>query len=296
MKRKKDQDEPAADADNEDEDFPGATEELPQYDEAGDTEAHPTIVLDETAAVDSSEGEGGDTEDVFVILPEGEGGDIPMVETEAVDEMDGTRTEAVPMQSMESLADIPLRSSNPLLGDTQEVEEQAVEESLELEEGVEDLEQMASDMDDEILRAPSRTADRDDDLLEEDTGGEVVSTSADSHAAAAAPGTRSGFKAAFALAAMALFAAGGYYAYVTWYVPSLGTGPAGGSLGSAAIGGPGGIDSGPAVPAGDGTSVASAIPVEPLIAEGAQAASRDAFREKLLLAVELGFGGEVSNE
>ncbi|HVR75844.1 MAG TPA: hypothetical protein VMT52_16045 [Planctomycetota bacterium] len=294
MKRNKDEDEPAAGADNKDEDFAGATEELPQYDESGETEAHPTSMLDETSAADSSEG--GDTEDVFVILPEGEGGDIPMVETEAVDEMDGTRTEAVPLQSMESLADIPLRSSNPLLGDTQEVEEQAVEETLELEEGAEDLEQMASDMDDEILRAPSRTAARDDDLLEEDTGDEVVSAPAGRHTAAAAPRSHSGLKAVLSLAAMALFAAGGYFAYVTWYVPSLGTGPAGGSLGSAAIGTPAGIDRGVDVPAGEDTSVASASPVDPDVAEGAQAASREAFREKLLLAVELGFGGEVSNE
>ena len=96
-----------------DESYDEATVKLSHED--GDVAGEPAH--DQTQHIPAFQEESTEDGEVYVILPDGEGGDIPVIETEVVDEAGGLLDKA-PL-SLEDLEDVPIRDSNPLFEATQ---------------------------------------------------------------------------------------------------------------------------------------------------------------------------------
>ena len=237
----------------------------------------PSLRQPEAPSADLEEGaaEGLETEEVFVILPDGEEGAIPVVETEVVDE--------------ESPGASPMEDDMP---PTQEVVE-GIDAAVELAAGdagtlPADLEQIESDLDDELLEtAPAAEGDLH--------GPELFAASEGPHGPEAVGSRRGGrWRTVVALAAtLAVAATGTYFFYVQPRWAGAGShvaavarpvhpvSPTGAGVGKA--GSPAGKTS-----AGD--------PSSPDVTVDPAKLAREAFHGKALLAIELGFVGEVSNE
>jgi hypothetical protein len=239
----------------------------------------PTSFLDEAA----------DTEEVYVILPEGEEDAIPIVETQVVGEG----------EEAEGLTDT--------LDDDQAGTEQF--ELLETDEAIEDagsehLHQLAEDLDDDLL-APQGDLPDDDmvaglDSLEGDEDLDYSAMTEEAEWAEEAGSSRGGSrrKVLLGVAALLLIAAGAVY-YFQFYLQdqsldsshvahASSAGPGSGTLpgtgtgqdpDGAGVGSSGGPDGGTGMDSGD--------PVE---------MARGVFHEKYLLAIELGFASEAGNE
>jgi len=220
-------------------------------------------------------------DDVLVLLPDGTEGEVPVVETESVDEdLASSQTEMV--DTSMPLEDVPLKRANPLM--TEAVEPPPSEQAA----GFEDL---AAESDEDLfgteepVEKPSRpqsrrTADRPRPVAEFFPA-----------AAAGSTVSRRSWKIPIALAAAALIAAGGYVSYPQWRHFIEGE--------QVAIGLP---RSGGTSPTTDpsrtprGGTAGSPTGKTKAVSTDLARASRDAFREKFLLSVELGYVGEVSNE
>jgi hypothetical protein len=217
-------------------------------------------------------------DDVLVLLPDGTDGDVPVVETESVDEdLASTQTEMV--DTSVSLEDVPLKRANPLTDDAPpelaEAEQPGGFEDL-AAESEEDLFGPEPQAEEKPAR-PERRIDRPRPVPEFFPAAGAESSS-----------SRRSWKVPIGLAAAALIAAGGYLSYPHWrhFIEgervAIAT-PRGG--GTTAI-----VDTTKTAPGGAGKAGTKAVSSDLV------RASRDAFREKFLLTVELGYVGEVSNE
>jgi len=213
-------------------------------------------------------------DDVYVILPEGEAADIPIVETQIVDEVpdfgdtpgSGFRNMAAETEAMDTVQvmdSLPHDLPSGIGSDTHILETQ-------------NMNQIAADLDDEVLTGESHR-------------------SSSRIAAAARPARlerRSGRAGKVFLAAAALLAcaAGGYYYYFV-----IGPGAQGGA-GPFTVA----VATGGATDPSAGHSAGSEGAETSVSGEGAAAAAvnaaRAVVRGKVLLSLDLGFGGEVKNE
>ncbi len=236
-------------------------------------------------------------DDVYVILPEGEAGDIPVVETQVLEELPDPAAETTPLDQGQNVEDAAVLDSNPL-ADTQRTDSAVgLAENLETQS----LDQLESELDADVLAGggvePGSAEDAGfggDTLLEpaladETAFGEPLSREASPFAA-----RRAWIKAAASLAAALLVAAGGYFYF-------FGGGFEGGLPGLSSGGGKAGVPEGGGGPVVAGPAGGS--PGDPgSSAQGGPhagdvvIASKEAFREKVLLALDLGFGGEVKHE
>ena len=153
-------------------------------------------------------------DDVYVILPEGEAGDIPVVETQVLEELPDPAAETTPLDRGQSIEDAAVLDSNPL-EDTQRTNSAiGLAENLETKS----LDQLESELDEDVLTGggvePGSAEDagiEGDTLLEpaladETAFGEPLSREASPFAA-----RRAWIKAAASIAAALLVAAGGYF-------------------------------------------------------------------------------------
>jgi len=282
-----------------------ATVRMPE--EEGDIAGDLVEGLDEQQATPMGEGSTDDGE-VYVILPDGEGGDIPVVETEVVDEEIGLLDAATPAENLE---DVPIRDSNPLFEATQ-VDGAAVEVA-----DTENLDQLASELDDDLLGGtePVFPQCSESEMFEEEDVFEPISDDEQGEGEGefyggvddfSSSGGNRRLKVILPLAATLLLGVGGYFAYISYWQEGAQGGDTGGSVVASSgthSGTPGGTSAVvPAGkdPAGGGTSVSGGPPdggsdpdtgaVDPVVA------SREAFHEKFLLAIELGYGGSVTDE
>jgi hypothetical protein len=216
-------------------------------------------------------------DDVLVLLPEGAEGEVPVVETEAVEEdLASTNTEVVDTSG--SLDDVPLKRVNPLTDDGSPEPLPAPEPA-----GFEDL---AAESDEDLFGSQSLEEEKVVRSAKRKMSPERPRPVAEFFPAAGAGSQRSGrsWKLPIGVAALVLFGAGGYLSYPHWkhLVESQ----------VAAISTPRSRGTTP-VP-GDGVKTprpGTTAPSPDLVR-----ASKEAFREKFLLTVELGYVGEVSNE
>ena len=231
-------------------------------------------------------------EDVFVILPEGDEANIPVVETQVVEEtdlpgeVDGSHnTEFLPTADTADTAAIEGVHGDPTDG---------APEFAETPVGEEGLEQMASELDNELLTGAGAG------LAEAGTGPGGDSTglgdeSADSgEIASIAKPARSRWM--LSAAAALLLGLGGYYFFHSSLNTILGRGGPGGLANSSGV-----KTAAPSVlpltapPVSSAPTVVAVPPEVPAIKDLA-AEAREAFHEKFLVAVELGYVGEVRNE
>jgi hypothetical protein len=243
----------------------------------------------DTVVVEQSAGGGGD--DVYVILPEGEASDIPVVETQVLDEVD-TAAETTPLGGDPSVSNVAVLDRNPALDDTQSTDISAGED-----QETQSLDDLATELDEEVL-ASERASDTGDTSID---GAPVSARRARPEREPEAPHSlgsvseapferkRSIFKVAMPIAAAVLLSAGGYFYFFGggWD----GTGTPGGASTSVASAGTAATQAG-ATGGSDGQGGVNAVPRP----ADALAAAKQSFREKVFLALELGFGGEVKNE
>lgn len=275
-----------------------ATVRLPvEYDDVLDTEAAPTQSipgLEEGSAEDS---------EVYVILPDGEGVDIPVVETEVVEGV-GLLDAATPSEKLE---DVPIRDSNPLFEATQLEDVGTVVFDK-------DLDQLADELDDDLLGGTDAALleSSDAEMLDEDERDVFELTSDDGPGEGdfydgMDEGSSSGKsrrpRVLLSLAAALFLGVGGYFACIASLqegqdtegslVAFADTHPeAPGGASDLALGGK--APDAAVIPVSgespDGGSNADTGAVDPVVA------SREAFHEKLLLAIEFGYGGLVADE
>lgn len=233
---------------------------------------------------------GDSPDDILVLLPEG--ADIPIVETEAVDDPGefetATNTEIVDRTSTVPIEDVPLKDVNPLSADSQIAAETAPP--------TENLEELASDMDDEFLAPESPQAAAPVRRPPADRGpGKAVPQFYPS-AEQGGDRRRPRWRAPLAVAALLALAVTGYLTFPQWrpYVESYLPGVVSSS---------GHAKPAPAPPpASTGSAVVASKTASPGATDGggdAKAvdmvrASKEAFREKFLLSIELGYVGEVA--
>ena len=246
-----------------------------------------------------------DTEEVFVLLPDAEESEIPMVETEEVTDEFGDlvddNTEVV------SATEVGLRHENPLEpGDTEPMGyDDAVEEDFvadeptdfDLEEAtepvhLEDLDDLASDVEDDLFHdggARGRLeSDEEEDFDIESFEDDVVERPR--------RGRRSGSplkKIFVGMAALALLSAAGFYFFpeqIRPYLEQVGLGeflPGGDAVATTSGG-----DVNPPDGGSGETPTPDVDPVTPPDTLAQQ--SRETFHGKFLQSIELGFAGEAS--
>jgi hypothetical protein len=252
--------------------------------------------------------EAAETEEVYVILPDEDVSDVPLVETEAVDDLEVL--DAADEMSDEELAEVAMRSqaidgaevANAL---TSEVDEQAPYEENE------SLDAIASELDEEMFSYAPDGADEELPYLESMEAEGILfgelETNEEPEAVASTSRGRSAYRKLVSLAALlALAAVGVYFGYPKFQewkargFPPFGSGAAevatttGQDLGTSGNVGvldtePRNPDSGTDTPGGATTPAggSSEDPVE---------VARVSLREQYRLALQLGFVGEVGNE
>jgi hypothetical protein len=266
-------------------------------DEIGDLEefddhVEMTEVFDETDTVVESDDigvpvGGGDTDDVFVILPEQMGDEIPVVETEVFDTEDEEAAAALDAPSGTRMLDdvgfdLDDLSETQFVDEETEVatgEEFASEGPTELVDD-EELDQLTSDLDDAVL------GDDGEDLGDEFDATHAMDLNDDG--VVAAQGAFGGRRLVASLVAATVLGIGGFHLYSMFFTDSERSAEA----------------SGPQVVAQVVPVVEDPVPVvdDPLIDTGpdvvatANEAVRTAFRDRVTLALNLGFQVEVSNE
>ena len=265
-----------------------------------------------------------ETEEVYVILPEGEMNSIPIVETEAVEEtspgqlshtqaVQASRVETAPVEARDVRV-LPAGTIAGARGATEEIRET---DEMSTPKESENLDQIALGLEDELLSGrdgeAGEVAEQDlsaeseqplqEQLSEEPVTAEGLDTEDQDQFSAS---RRSAWKVLLPLAAAALLAVGGYYFYpqIQGYLGHQGghavvTAPGHGGTGPAT-----GVGTPPKVPVKGGPVAGPGSPVDtrggsagvPAVVSGPTKQAKDAFREKFLLAMELGFVGEVPNE
>lgn len=251
------------------------TEEVPGEELTESAPAFSTAQIPAGEAPTSFLDESADTEEVYVILPEGEEDAIPIVETQVVGE--GEEAEGI---------------TDAMVDDQVGTEQfELLETGGEMEDpGSEHLHQLAEDLDDELL-APQGELPEDDmvaglDSLEGEEGLDyaALTEEADWAEEAGPPRRGSRRKVLLGVAALLLIAAGAVY-YFQFYLQdqSLEGAPVAHASSSGV-----GSGSSPGTPTGqDPDGVDPVDPVE---------LTRGVFHEKYLLAIELGFASEAGNE
>lgn len=243
-------------------------------------------------------------DDVFVILTDGEGADIPIVETEVVDEAGselgddlGVGTEKVPEDSGARAEDVGLLSSNPLEPGI-EVRDDGGEwlaptSSMDHDPGAPEVE-LPDDLEEPLLSVARHEGEEqpegfglaeDDEILRARVGG--------------AGGRRAPLVLGIVGLAAAALIGVGYWGFEAGWFPSL-TGGAeprvAVALGQAGTPGSQGSGSEPVEPAPTGVPVV----VEPTGGEvqppPRQQVARETFRHKVRLAIQLGFVGSDGEE
>ena len=256
----------------------------PESEGAGKTpaEVDPAVEFGETTPTEGTQALPDSADDVLVLLPDGTDGDVPVVETESVDEdLASSQTEMV--DTSVPLEDVPLKRANPLMTEIQDEPPPAEQPG-----GFEDL---AAESDEDLfgveqpVEKPSRPMRRAPDRPRPMP--EFFPS------AGASTGSRRSWKLPIGLAAAVLLGAGGYVSYPHWRHFIDG--------GHVAIASPraGGATAGSTDPSRTprgGASTGSPSGKTKAVSSDLVRASRDAFREKFLLSVELGYVGEVSNE
>jgi len=215
---------------------------------------------------------GDSPEDVLVLLPDG--ADVPIVETEAVDG-------AVDGPPGVSFEDVPLKDVNPLATDPPRAEAPPAE----------NLEDLTSEMDDEFLAPDPPAAPARRSRAERGTEREMPR-----YYPSPEQGTerkRHRWRAPVAIAALLAVAATGYITFPQWrpYVESYLPGVLTSSAAHAKPAPP------PASKKGSAVATKTASPgAGDTKAVDMVRASKEAFREKFLLSIELGYVGEVADE
>jgi hypothetical protein len=239
---------------------------------------------------------GDSPEDVLVLLPEG--ADVPIVETEAVDEaseFDATNTEVVDGTSTVPIEDVPLKDVNPL------AEDPPLDVAAEEPAPTENLEELASDMDDEFLapeEAPAPVA-RAPRRAPVDHGEESGLPQFSPRVEHRVERGRPRWKAPLAVAALLALAATGYLTFPQWkpYIESyLPGGVVSGAGRKAPPGVPPLASTGHVPGAHQTASPGSTDGGGDTKAVDMVRASKEAFREKFLLSIELGYVGEAADE
>jgi hypothetical protein len=230
---------------------------------------------------------GDSPEDVLVLLPEGT--DVPLVETEAVDDVE-SNTDLVGGAPTIPIEDVALRDLNPLAEDAP-----IGGGEPDPTPPTENLEDLATEMDDEFLapEAPAPATGRRRSAADHAPRRAVPQFIPSVEEGVERP--RSRRKLPLVAAALLAMAAAGYLTFPKWrsyvepYLPlaraegKKKSSPPVASKGSVAVPGTK-VETGPAD--GSGTTKATDI----------VRASKEAFREKFLLSIELGFVGEVADE
>ncbi|MBI4602982.1 MAG: hypothetical protein HY721_13575 [Planctomycetes bacterium] len=241
---------------------------------AGDPHGDSQASSDATQAMEGS--------DVYVILPEGEGADIPVVATETVEAAPeiagvGMGTESLPEGAVgtESLPEGAV-GTEILPGAAGE----AVAETGDVAAEDSSLDDLTADLDDDILAegaAEAQGLPAEELSAPAAGGGEVVPFPE--------TGKRAWLRIAVPAAAAVLLAAGGL---LYWLQGGPGAGPVATPAGPL----PGAAGTPPEAGAGTGLGPVAV----PGSAGDLASAAREAFRAKLLLAIQLGYGGEVRDE
>lgn len=253
----------------------------------------PELPAESDTAIVEAQAEGGG-DDVYVILPEGEAGDIPVVETQVLVD---TAAETTPLNDDPSVSKVAVLDSNPALDDTQSTGEEAGEE-----QETQTLDDLATEIDEDVLASEGASADQGDTSIAGVAvggAGSLAGHDSDGRHSLGPVGEapfakkRSLFKVALPIAAAVLLSAGGYF-YFLGGTPE-GAGAHAGGEGAVASGGTtpgqqGGTGAGGSAPGPEGGTVAVFRPGDSLLA------AKNVFREKILLALELGFGGEAKHE
>jgi hypothetical protein len=293
-----------------------STRQVPPVEESAATTDSLSLPKEATDVLDRA----AETEEVYVILPEGEMNSIPVVETEAVEETSPgqlSHTQAVETSRMEtapvSAADVRVLPAGTISGTRGATEEIRETDEMTAPKESENLDQIALGLEDELLSGrdgeagevaePDLSAVEGEQALQEEFSEEPVTAEAlDSEGQGqVSVHRRSAWKVLLPLAAAALLAVGGYHFYpqIQGYLghqgtPAVVTAPGHGGTGPATgVGTPTGpVVAGPGSPAGPGGGSAGV----PAVVSGPVKEAKDAFREKFLLAMELGFVGEVPNE
>ncbi len=244
-------------------------------------------------------------DEVYVILPEGDTSEIPVVETEALEDASAS-DDASETGDIAASETMPLDTELPAISDTESILQSTTQftdsdtESVESRE-TQDLEEMAAELDDQVLAEAAgntsellaASASTDDELASESAAHGETSESRDASIEPVTIHTaRKWFRVALAAAAVLTLSAVGF-----WYMSGMGdfqsshvasTTPGGGSAQTPV----------------DTTGKGSTAPTDPgehspgdsAAQEEARLASKQAFRGKLLAALDMGFGGEVKHE
>ena len=272
------------------------TEELPEVviiDPEGSFP--PGVTPDSAPTVVEEHGE----DDVYVILPEGDTSEIPVVETQVLD--DATETSDIGASETSPLDPVGQETDAISLSGTTQFAN-AETETAESQD-TQHLDDLTSEIDDQLL---AEEAGRTSEIMTLPTaleGGQSADGSAGHEAAgagyasSATSQTRPWFKVAIAAAALVSISAAGF-----WYLGGFGEQFQGGSHSN---GSPGTVavvvphttsgEGGTGAPGGSGDPNATAGG-SPSTEHDVALASREAFRGKLLAALDLGFGGEVKHE
>lgn len=255
--------------------------------------------------------ESAETEEVYVILPDDDVGDVPLVETEAVDDLEVL--DATDEMSDDELAEVAMRSQAIPASEIAHAVTGEVEEPPPYAED-ENLDAIASELDEEMFSYAPDGAEEELPYLDSMEGeglefGELEAN-VDLEAVETASRGRSAFRKLVSLAALlAIAAVGVYFGYPKFQdwkargFPPFGSGAtevattAGQDLGTPGTSGNVGVpnteprnpDPGTDTPGGATTPAggSSEDPVE---------VARASFREQYRLALQLGFVGEVGNE
>ena len=241
-------------------------------------EVDPELVETTTPTTEGTQVLPDSADDVLVLLPDGTDGEVPVVETESVDEdLASSQTEMVDT----SLEDVPLKRANPLMHDIP-ADPPPAEQSA----GFEDL---AAESDEDLFgtEQPVEKPSRPQSRRAVDRPRAVPEFFP--AAAAGSTGSRRSWKLPIGLAAAVLLGAGGYVSYPQWrhFIDEAQV-----AIAAPRPGGATGVTDPSKTPRGTGSPSGKTKAVSSDLVR----ASRDAFREKFLLSVELGYVGEVSNE
>jgi len=228
-------------------------------------------------------------------LPDGDGTSVPVVETEAIDERDLGQVS----QSTQAAAQTPGVQAFAEQGAGTDLvsTEAAVGEEMASATGAVSLDQMASELDGELLGAEGKSVADEATGGGTDLAGGVVPNSLEygSENVVQMPKRARGARVLLPVAAVLLIALAGYLSYPYWRDLVEGPSPTVATAVDSTNQFPGNVQLPGETPAPDagGNPV---TPTEPASGSTENQPEREAFREKVLLAIQLGFGGDSGNE
>lgn len=246
------------------------------------------VILDESETDPGSapETSGSGEDDVYVILPEADTSQIPVVETQVLDD---TAVETGDLTAVETMALGPDDRSGGITDPITANVDDAIEEKE-----TQNLDELTSELDDEVLAAAAGMTSAILPVLDDDPAVQLARGSETGGAEVVTMPRRRRWGLGLAsAAALLVLAAGG-----VWYLGEQGSPPVEHVIGGPDVDPPVVVASTTDVPpAQGGTDPVTTTAVEGLSPSELEAqASRELFRGKLLVALHLGFGVEVKNE